>query len=118
MKRLSIWFASILRKWASNLSGENAEDESQKSNDEKNQAKHNGEDSSPITGAIKNVGDSVVREYRESRKEEDANERKNRAIAWFAVIFTGALAGVGIWQACLTRQANVTGRQALTISER
>src|SRR5579862_5002518 len=118
MKPLSTWFASILRRWASRLSRENAKDEHQEPSTERQESNQERDEAAPVVRAVVDIGDAFLDEYRRSNEEQNATESKNQTIAWAAVIAAFALAAIGIWQACLTRQANQTTLDVFHTSER
>lgn len=118
MKRLKLSLASILEKWASQLSRENVENEIQKTSSERYKPNPEARDTAPITRTIVNIPQSILDEYRRNQNQENASERANRTIATWAVAGAFLLAVIRIWQACLSRQANRDSQNGLELSER
>jgi hypothetical protein len=100
------------------LSREDAKDENQEPSAERQERNHNHEEPEPGVRAVVDFGDTFLAEYRRNNKEQGATEAKNQTIAWAAVIAATALAAIGIWQACLTRQSNQTALDMFHASER
>jgi len=117
MKRLRPLFASILRRWASALSGENLANEDGEPN--RNQSNRNSEarHTAPVTRTTVEIPDPVLQEYRRAQEAQETDDRKTRYVSLLAVIIAGGIAGIGIWQGCLTRRANSISLEALKLSE-
>jgi hypothetical protein len=118
MKRSKLWLASILKKWASSLSGENQEKENYETSRERQKTDPEARRAAPVTWAIVDIADPILEEYRRNQKEESAKERKNRTIAIWAVIGAWLVAVIGVVQSCLTNIANHTSQQQLNLSQR
>ena len=105
MKRPKLWLASILQTLASSLSGGTLAKEHRKK--DYPEARH----VAPITRAVVQIPDSVLQEYRTTQNQQEADNRKTRHISLAAVGIAAIVAGIGIWQAILTRtQLNLSER--------
>lgn len=111
MKRLKLWLASILKKLAFRLSGQNRANKNGKSTHKQKESNPEARHTAPVTRTIVQIPDSVLQEYRTTQNQQEAENRKTRHISLGAVCTAAAIALIGIWQASLTRtQLNLSER--------
>jgi len=102
---------------ASNLSRENLASEDNETNRNQSSRYTEARHAAVITRTIIEIPDPVLQEYRRAQEAQKTDNRKTRYISLVAVIIAGGLAGIGIWQGCLTRRANQFSLEALRVSE-
>src|ERR1700680_43131 len=102
MKRLRPFLASILKKWACILTRENVTSENGEPARNRNESNQEARQDAPVTRTILEVPHAILDEYHRTQKEQETDNRKNRHIALGALIVAAILAGIGLWQSCLT----------------
>ncbi len=105
MNRFKQSLASILRKLAHVLCGENLAQENSTTDPNQNKINPEARHAAPITRTIVEIPESVLAEYHRNQKEQEADNRKSRCIERATLGAAGIVALVSIWQGCLTRKA-------------
>jgi hypothetical protein len=106
-----------LRNWASALNAENLANKDCEAASNQSRRDTEARNAAPVTRTIIEIPDSVLQEYRRVQEAQDTDNRITRYISLTAVIIAGGVAGIGIWQGCLTRQANNFAIEALGLSQ-